>query len=124
MTLGRSYSGGEGEIRTHGTRKGSTVFETAAFDHSATSPVKLILTVDDRLLCRSERLLHLFLIFLQLPFVRRFEAHHQHRLRVRCSQQAPALVEDYAHPVDIDGLPATLEPKLGGWGAVNPIIVE
>ena len=32
------YSGGEGEIRTHGTRKGSTVFETAAFDHSATSP--------------------------------------------------------------------------------------
>jgi hypothetical protein len=30
--------GGEGEIRTHGTRKGSTVFETAAFDHSATSP--------------------------------------------------------------------------------------
>src|SRR5947209_20131539 len=31
-------NGGEGEIRTHGTRKGSTVFETAAFDHSATSP--------------------------------------------------------------------------------------
>src|SRR5437588_1512677 len=31
-------SGGEGGIRTHGTRKGSTVFETAAFDHSATSP--------------------------------------------------------------------------------------
>src|SRR5580700_9729068 len=31
-------TGGEGEIRTHGTRKGSTVFETAAFDHSATSP--------------------------------------------------------------------------------------
>jgi hypothetical protein len=31
-------SGGEGEIRTPGTRKGSTVFETAAIDHSATSP--------------------------------------------------------------------------------------
>src|SRR3954454_13557870 len=31
-------NGGEGEIRTHGTREGSTVFETAAFDHSATSP--------------------------------------------------------------------------------------
>ena len=30
--------GGEGGIRTHGTREGSTVFETAAFDHSATSP--------------------------------------------------------------------------------------
>jgi hypothetical protein len=30
--------GGEGEIRTPGTRKGSTVFETAAIDHSATSP--------------------------------------------------------------------------------------
>src|SRR6266404_452508 len=32
------YSGGEGEIRTHGTRKGSTVFETARFNHSRTSP--------------------------------------------------------------------------------------
>src|SRR5271170_514384 len=30
--------GGEGEIRTPGTREGSTVFETAAIDHSATSP--------------------------------------------------------------------------------------
>ena len=33
-----SYSGGEGGIRTHGTRKGSTVFETARFNHSRTSP--------------------------------------------------------------------------------------
>src|SRR5437588_6631991 len=32
------YYGGEGEIRTHGTRKGSTVFETARFNHSRTSP--------------------------------------------------------------------------------------
>ena len=31
-------NGGEGEIRTPGPRKGSTVFETAAIDHSATSP--------------------------------------------------------------------------------------
>ena len=31
-------TGGEGEIRTLGTREGSTVFETAAIDHSATSP--------------------------------------------------------------------------------------
>ena len=30
--------GGEGGIRTHGTRKGTTVFETAPFDHSGTSP--------------------------------------------------------------------------------------
>ena len=30
--------GGEGGIRTHGGRKPTTVFETAAFDHSATSP--------------------------------------------------------------------------------------
>lgn len=30
--------GGEGEIRTPGPRKGTTVFETAAIDHSATSP--------------------------------------------------------------------------------------
>jgi hypothetical protein len=32
------YSGGEGGIRTHGTREGSTVFETARFNHSRTSP--------------------------------------------------------------------------------------
>ncbi|ABL71925.1 hypothetical protein Pden_3859 [Paracoccus denitrificans PD1222] len=31
-------NGGEGGIRTHGTREGSTVFETAPFDHSGTSP--------------------------------------------------------------------------------------
>ena len=30
--------GGEGGIRTHGTRKGSMVFETARFNHSRTSP--------------------------------------------------------------------------------------
>ena len=30
--------GGETGIRTLGTRKGSTVFETAPFDHSGTSP--------------------------------------------------------------------------------------
>ena len=31
-------TGGEGGIRTLGTRKGTTVFETAPFDHSGTSP--------------------------------------------------------------------------------------
>jgi hypothetical protein len=31
-------SGGETGIRTLGTREGSTVFETAPFDHSGTSP--------------------------------------------------------------------------------------
>ena len=36
--------GGEGGIRTHGTRKGSTVFKTAAIDHSATSPRSIKLT--------------------------------------------------------------------------------
>jgi hypothetical protein len=30
--------GGETGIRTLGTRKGSTVFETVLFDHSSTSP--------------------------------------------------------------------------------------
>jgi hypothetical protein len=30
--------GGEGGIRTHGTRERTTVFETAPFDHSGTSP--------------------------------------------------------------------------------------
>ena len=33
-------SGGEGGIRTLGTFTGSTVFETAPFDHSGTSPRK------------------------------------------------------------------------------------
>ena len=32
------HSGGETGIRTLGTREGSTVFETAPFDHSGTSP--------------------------------------------------------------------------------------
>ena len=31
-------NGGEGGIRTHGTRKGTTVFKTVAFNRSATSP--------------------------------------------------------------------------------------
>ena len=34
--------GGEGGIRTHGTRKGSTVFETARFNRSRTSPFPLL----------------------------------------------------------------------------------
>src|SRR6476469_224009 len=33
-----SRNGGEGGIRTPDTREGITVFETAAFNHSATSP--------------------------------------------------------------------------------------
>src|SRR5581483_2817206 len=36
--LDNMADGGEGGIRTHGTRKGSTVFETARFNHSRTSP--------------------------------------------------------------------------------------
>ncbi len=31
-------NGGEGGIRTHGPRKGTTVFETAPFGRSGTSP--------------------------------------------------------------------------------------
>ena len=31
--------GGEGGIRTLGTRESTTVFETAPFDHSGTSPI-------------------------------------------------------------------------------------
>ena len=34
----KNINGGEGGIRTLGTRKGTTVFETAPFDHSGTSP--------------------------------------------------------------------------------------
>ena len=34
-------SGGEGGIRTHGTRKGTPVFETGPIDHSGTSPRSL-----------------------------------------------------------------------------------
>ena len=37
------FSGGEGGIRTHGTREGSTVFETARFNRSRTSPRRLTL---------------------------------------------------------------------------------
>ena len=32
------YNGGEGEIRTLGPASGTTVFETAPFNHSGTSP--------------------------------------------------------------------------------------
>ena len=35
---GLGESGGEGGIRTHGTRWGTTVFETVPIDHSGTSP--------------------------------------------------------------------------------------
>ncbi len=35
---GYSKNGGSGEIRTHGGRKPSAVFKTAAFNHSATLP--------------------------------------------------------------------------------------
>lgn len=38
LTIGND--GGEGGIRTHGTREGTTVFETVPFDHSGTSPLK------------------------------------------------------------------------------------
>src|SRR4051812_9253059 len=33
-----AVNGGEGGIRTHGTREGTTVFETVPIDHSGTSP--------------------------------------------------------------------------------------
>ena len=35
-------NGGEGGIRTPGTRKRTTDFESAAFDHSATSPDRAV----------------------------------------------------------------------------------
>ena len=38
MTVFRKNHGGEGGIRTHGPLARSTVFETAPFDHSGTSP--------------------------------------------------------------------------------------
>lgn len=37
--------GGEGGIRTHGTREGTTVFETVPIDHSGTSPQQAYLVV-------------------------------------------------------------------------------
>jgi hypothetical protein len=40
------YGGGETGIRTLGTLAGSTVFETATFDHSATSPRRGLCSVD------------------------------------------------------------------------------
>gem|GEM_PF-2946856 len=36
--INSTVGGGETGIRTLGTREGSTVFETAPFDHSGTSP--------------------------------------------------------------------------------------
>ena len=36
-------NGGEGGIRTHGTLARSPVFKTGAFDHSATSPIIILL---------------------------------------------------------------------------------
>ena len=38
-----SCYGGGGRIRTHGTREGTTVFKTAAFNHSATPPLSPII---------------------------------------------------------------------------------
>ncbi len=38
LTAGLNYFGGERGIRTPGTLAGTTVFKTAAFDHSAISP--------------------------------------------------------------------------------------
>ena len=38
MNVKQLINGGEGGIRTHGTLSGSTVFETARFNHSRTSP--------------------------------------------------------------------------------------
>ena len=43
IELSPLFSGGEGGIRTHGTREGSTVFETARFNRSRTSPRRLTL---------------------------------------------------------------------------------
>ena len=38
LAFASQKGGGEGGIRTHGTRWGTTVFETARFNHSRTSP--------------------------------------------------------------------------------------
>ena len=38
LTTGNGLPGGEGGIRTHGTPKRTTVFETVRFNHSRTSP--------------------------------------------------------------------------------------
>jgi hypothetical protein len=42
LRLSPLISGGEGGIRTHGTREGSTVFETARFNRSRTSPYRVL----------------------------------------------------------------------------------
>ena len=42
MKFSKKISGGGGRIRTHGPREGSTVFKTAAIDHSATPPRKFL----------------------------------------------------------------------------------
>ena len=42
-------TGGEGGIRTPDTRKGITVFETAAFNRSATSPIGRVVAFPGRI---------------------------------------------------------------------------
>jgi hypothetical protein len=64
-------NGGEEGIRTPGAREGSTVFKTAAIDHSATSPVFLfyrlnaVLAAHERPqdLWNLNRAVHLLVIF-------------------------------------------------------------
>jgi hypothetical protein len=53
-----NLSDGEGGIRTHGTRKGTTVFETARFSHSRTSPHKGLLITHPRELSYRELSYH------------------------------------------------------------------
>lgn len=49
----RQSSGGEDEIRTHGTCYSTPAFQASAFNHSATSPHRSILIVE-----KAERLKH------------------------------------------------------------------
>ncbi len=51
--------GGSGEIRTHGTRKGTPVFKTGALNHSATLPEKQRLICNDTYKSRLVRMVRL-----------------------------------------------------------------
>ena len=63
LAANQHHASGWGGIRTPGTRKGTAVFKTAAFDHSATHPMKASSRADlsrtvaaDRRTCQTELL--------------------------------------------------------------------
>lgn len=60
---------------------------------AAPAPNGPLAILRERLLRGFERAFHFAAIFIEPRLAVRLEAHHQHRLRVRGAQQAPAVIE-------------------------------